>query len=129
MCASKSDAKASKEFFIATSTTIKEQPAIAGCSFMAEKKRFRTRLRKRSSEILKIIKRLSCTWISSVHHRPTSPTKRAPRLRCSFCWRRRRDSNSRTLLQVTRFPIVRPRPTRRLLHKLFAFWTYSAIIS
>ena len=31
-------------------------------------------------------------------------------------WRRRRDSNSRTLLRVTRFPVARPRPTRRLLH-------------
>lgn len=30
-------------------------------------------------------------------------------------WRRRRDSNSRTLLRVTRFPVARPRPTRRLL--------------
>ena len=37
---------------------------------------------------------------------------------CAFFWRRRRDSNSWTLLQVTRFPIVRPRPTRRLLHFL-----------
>ena len=37
-----------------------------------------------------------------------------------FLWRRRRDSNSRTVLPVTRFPVVRPRPTRRLLHILFA---------
>ncbi len=34
---------------------------------------------------------------------------------CSLLWRRRRDSNSRTLLRVTRFPVARPRPTRRLL--------------
>ena len=33
---------------------------------------------------------------------------------CSF-WRRRRDSNSRTVLSVTRFPVVRPRPAKRLL--------------
>ena len=39
---------------------------------------------------------------------------------CAFFWRRRRDSNSRTVLPVTRFPVVRPRPTRRLLHILFA---------
>ncbi len=31
-------------------------------------------------------------------------------------WRRRRDSNSRTVLSVTRFPVVRPRPAKRLLH-------------
>ena len=30
-------------------------------------------------------------------------------------WRRRRDSNSRTPLRVTRFPIVRARPATRLL--------------
>ena len=36
-----------------------------------------------------------------------------------FFWRRRRDSNSRTVLPVTRFPIVRPRPTRRLLQIVF----------
>ena len=30
-------------------------------------------------------------------------------------WRRRRDSNSRTVLSVTRFPVVRPRPAKRLL--------------
>ena len=35
-----------------------------------------------------------------------------------FLWRRRRDSNSRTVLPVTRFPVVRPRPTRRLLRIL-----------
>ena len=34
---------------------------------------------------------------------------------CLFCWRRIRDSNSGTVLPVTRFPIVRPRPTRRIL--------------
>ncbi len=34
-------------------------------------------------------------------------------------WRRRRDSNSRTGLTVTRFPVVRPRPARRLLRMLF----------
>ena len=34
-------------------------------------------------------------------------------------WRRRRDSNSRTVLPVTRFPIVRPRPTRRLLQNCY----------
>ncbi len=34
-----------------------------------------------------------------------------------FCfWRRRWDSNPRTVLSVTRFPIVRPRPAKRLLH-------------
>ena len=33
-----------------------------------------------------------------------------------FVWRRRRDSNSRTVLPVTRFPIARARPTTRLLH-------------
>ena len=41
------------------------------------------------------------------------------KLSFSDFWRRRRDSNSRTVLPVTRFPIVRPRPTRRLLQKLF----------
>ena len=36
-------------------------------------------------------------------------TEKAP-ARGAFLWRRRRDSIPRTLLQVTRFPIVRPRP-------------------
>ena len=36
-----------------------------------------------------------------------------------FIWRRRRDSNSRTVLPVTRFPIARARPTTRLLHSSF----------
>ena len=36
-----------------------------------------------------------------------------------FCWRRIRDSNSGTVLPVTRFPIVRPRPTRRILQKYY----------
>ena len=44
--------------------------------------------------------------------------KRTPK-GVQFCWRRIRDSNSGTLLQVTRFPIVRPRPTRRILHISF----------
>ena len=43
-------------------------------------------------------------------------SKRSTQKSASFTWRRRRDSNSRTVLPVTRFPIVRPRPTRRLLH-------------
>ena len=34
---------------------------------------------------------------------------------CGYFWRRRRDSNSRTPLRVTRFPIVRARPATRLL--------------
>ena len=37
---------------------------------------------------------------------------------CLFFWRRRRDSNSRTHLWVTRFPVVRARPTTRLLRAL-----------
>ena len=37
-------------------------------------------------------------------------------LRIRDLWRRRWDSNPRTVLPVTRFPVVRPRPTRRLLH-------------
>ena len=45
-----------------------------------------------------------------------SLNKKKTALSCGFSfWRRRRDSNSRTVLPVTRFPIVRPRPTRRLL--------------
>ena len=38
------------------------------------------------------------------------------------CWRRRRDSNSRTTSMVTRFPVVRPRPARRLLRILSRSW-------
>ena len=42
-------------------------------------------------------------------------------------WRRSRDSNSGDPLRPTRFPIVRPRPTRRLLQISRSF-DYSSII-
>ncbi len=41
-------------------------------------------------------------------------------------WRRRRDSNSRTPLRVTRFPIVRARPATRLLRVKTVF-TFNSI--
>ena len=43
-----------------------------------------------------------------------------------FLWRRRRDSNSRTPLRVTRFPIVRARPATRLLRVKTVF-TFNSI--
>ena len=44
----------------------------------------------------------------------------------STLWRRRRDSNSRTPLRVTRFPIVRARPATRLLRVKTVF-TFNSI--
>ena len=41
--------------------------------------------------------------------------KKGHQIGVPFCWRRIRDSNSGTVLPVTRFPIVRPRPARRIL--------------
>ena len=47
---------------------------------------------------------------------------------CAFCWRRRRDSNSRIVLPITRFPVARPRPTRRLLLVALCKPLYNIII-
>ncbi len=52
-------------------------------------------------------------------NQPIHSSKKDRYKTCLFYWRRIRDSNSGTLLQVTRFPIVRPRPTRRILRIYF----------
>ena len=58
-------------------------------------------------------------WVTQQKRVRISPNnKKGHQIGVPFCWRRRRDSNSRTVLPVTRFPIVRPRPTRRLLQIL-----------
>ncbi len=53
------------------------------------------------------------------------PNKNTTRLGGISVWRRRRDSNSRTGLTVTRFPIVRARPATRLLQGRYSTHRFS----